>query len=166
MYYLHHRTAVCWSAYIALNGYVSVWTEVVSFKLPLPVCFGWMPVPPWLRGFILGCCGGVWRLHPWAPPIGSGRERSYVIHIVSGCWQQGEQAGNPIAAPLSSLDTAGGTTSGQTVRPITGPLQLSHCFAISPLCSALLRCHLLIVTLFGRPNRQSWFLFKSLGNWM
>lgn len=140
MYFMQHCAVICWSAYIALNACVSLCLcehkrYLSSSPSPLPVCFGWVPVPPWLRGFILGCCGGVWRLQPWAPPLGKGRERPYVIHIVwLGRLAAGEQAGNPIAALLSSLDTAGGTTSGQTVQPITGPLQLSLVLYLSMLC--------------------------------
>ena len=95
------------------------------------------------------CASMVTRIHTWllwscvkASALGpANREWEGKVlcnpHSV-GLLPAGVQAGNPIAAPLSSLDTAGGTTSGQTVRPITGPLQLSRCLAISPLCSALL----------------------------
>ena len=133
--------------------------------LPLPVCFGLVPVPPWLRGFILGCCGGVWRLYS-ALPIGRGRERPYVIHIVWLGWlAAGDQTGNPIAALLSSLDTAGGTTSGQTVQPITGPLQLSLTLHLSSALHFSRVTYLFSLYWENLIDEHDSFR-KSSGNWM
>lgn len=149
---------ICWSAYIAVDGCVGVCILQAPYRSSLPPCVFWLRA----------CASMVTRSHACRLLWWSVKASALGPTSREG---EGKALCNPhsVAGVVGSRGTGRKSNSCSAVQPgyswrnhiwtnsltnhwATSILYLSF---ISSLCSAFLRCHLFIFSLFRKPNGQT-----------